>query len=112
MGTNKRYPHLGMQRLEERQLQAARRAGPLQSLTPEQLRLHAQPVTVVPDGLQLWGYAWLRFGDVDVRCTVLVRRWTADAVGVELPVDDGEIPRCWIWQGACQRLRQRTDAWT
>lgn len=101
-----------MQRLEERQVQAARQRGPLQSLTPEQLRLREQPVTVIPDGMHIWGHAWLRFGDADVRCTVLVRRWTADAVGVELPVDDGEPLRCWIWQGACQRLAQRTDAWT
>ena len=58
MGTNKRYPHLGMQRLEEREVQSALRAGPLQSLTAEQLRLSAQPVTVVPDNVRLWGHAW------------------------------------------------------
>lgn len=92
-------------------MQAALRAGPLQSLTAEQLRLNAQPVTVVPDSVHLWGHAWLRFGEVDVRCTVLVRRWTSDAVGVELPINDGANPRCWIWQGACQRLAERTDAW-
>ena len=92
------------------ELQAARRAGPLQSLTPVQLRLHEHVVSIVPEGMKLWGHAWLRFGDVDVRCTVLVRRWTSDAVGVEVPVDDEKL-QCWIWQGACDRLEQRTDAW-
>ncbi|MFC4138501.1 MULTISPECIES: hypothetical protein [unclassified Microbacterium] len=52
-----RYPHLAMQRLEERQQR--RRRGPLQSLTPEQLRLREQPVTVVQDGMHLRGHAWV-----------------------------------------------------
>ena len=111
MGTNKRYPHMSMQRLEESQLRAARKRGPLHSLTHEQLRLDRSPVTIVPEREKLWGLAWLRFGDVDVQCTILVRRWTADAVGVELSLDD-EVLRCWIWQGACQRISERTEAWT
>lgn len=111
MGTNKRYPHLAMQRLEERQLLAARKSGPPRSLSHEQLRLDRNPVTIFPERERLWGLAWLRFGDQDVQCTVLVRRWTADAVGVELRYEN-EVLRCWIWQGACQRLGERTEAWT
>ena len=110
MGTNKRYPHIGGQRGEERELRAARARGPLRSLTPEQLRLHSEPLTIVPDGTKLWGLAWLQFGDTNVQCVVRVRRWTADALGVEIEID-GEQLRCWIWQGACRRLANRTDAW-
>lgn len=110
VGTNKRYPHIGGQRAEERELRAARKAGPLRTLGAEQLNLFTQPVTIVPDGAKLWGLAWLQFGDVNVHCVVRVMRWTADAVGVEVEID-GDRLRCWIWQGACQRLQNRTDAW-
>lgn len=110
VGTNKRYPHIGGQRAEERELRAARKAGTLRTLTDEQLNLFTHPVTIVPDGTQLWALAWLQFGDTNVRCVVRVRRWTADAVGVEVEIDSERL-RCWIWQGACQRLQHRTDAW-
>ena len=110
MGTNRRYPYLGGRLAEERAVREATRSGKLHTLTPDQLRLDSTAVTVVPERVKLWGLAWLRFGDVDVRCTVLVRRWTNDAVGVEVEVDE-QVYRCWIWQGACQRLRQREDAW-
>lgn len=110
MGSNRRYPDLGPRLAEERELRAARARGPLHSLTPEQLRLHLHVVSFAPQRPPMWGRAWLRFGDVDVRATVRVNRWTADAVGVEVDVD-GETLRCWIWQGACQRLEAREDAW-
>lgn len=110
VGTNRRYPYLAGKRREELELRAARAAGHLHSLTPEQLRLNTQPMTVVPDQLTKWGLAWLRFGDVDVRAVVKVKRWTADCVGVEVKVDD-ETLRCWIWQGACQAIDDPTEAW-
>ncbi|WP_144797905.1 hypothetical protein [Microbacterium paludicola] len=110
MGTNKRYPHVAGQRGEERALREARKRGPLRTLDATQLRLHAQPVTIVPDQMTVWGYAWLQFGDANVRCVVQVKRWTADAVGVQVTIDD-ETMRCWIWQGACQRINSPTDAW-
>jgi hypothetical protein len=52
----------------------------------------------------------VRFGDVDVRCVVQILRWTPDAVGVAVKVDEDWI-RCWVWQGAVQRLENRTDTW-
>lgn len=90
VGSNKRYPYLGGKLAEERELRAAAKAGTLQTLTSDQLRHDAHVVTIVPDRMKLWGLAWLRFGDVDVRCTVLVRRWTSGAVGVEVGVDGGD----------------------
>jgi len=110
MGTNKRYPHLAAQRGEERELREARKRGPLRTLDAVQLQLHAQALTVVPDRVQIWGHAWLQFGDTNVRCVVQIKRWTADALGVEVVIDDDRL-RCWIWQGACQRLETRSDAW-
>ncbi len=110
MGTNRHYRHTSGQRAEEIALREARKHGPPATVTAAQVRLHERPVTVVPEQVPMWGLAWLRFGDVDVRCTVLVRRWTDDAVGVVVAIDK-ERHRVWIWQGACQRLANRADAW-
>lgn len=113
MGTNHRYPGHGARLGEERELREARKRGPLQSLTDEQLGLRSTVVSVVPDDLRMWGLAWLRFGDHDVRATVRVWRWTADAVGVEVEMPDTEERLlCWVWRGAVERLARREDAWT
>lgn len=110
MGSNRRYPYLGGKRADERALRAARAHGPLRTLDAEQLCLTSRPVTVVPETAKLWALAWVQFGDVNVRCVVRVKRWTDDAVGVELTIDDDRL-RCWVWQGACQRIEHPTDAW-
>lgn len=112
MGTNRRYPGLGARLGEERELREARKRGTLRSLTNEQLGLRRAVVSVVPEDTVIWALAWLTFGDVDVRATVRVWRWTADAVGVEVEMPDSEEKlRCWVWRGAVEHLRQREDAW-
>ena len=112
MGTNKRYPGLGARLGEERELREARRRGPLHTLTDTQLGLRRAVVSVVPEDANMWALAWLRFGDTDVRATVRVRRWTAEAVGIEVEMPDTEETlRCWVWQGAVEHLRRREDAW-
>lgn len=110
MGTNKRWPHLAAQRAEENALRKARAAGPLQTLTDAQIRAWAVPMTVAPRTPPMWGHAWVRFGDVDVRCVVQILRWTPDAVGIAVKVDEDWL-RCWVWQGAVERLEKREDAW-
>lgn len=100
---------MGEQR-ELREAREARKRGPLRTLDALQLRLHAQPLTIVPEQTRLWGHAWLQFGDTNVRCVVQVKRWTADAVGVQVTIDDRTL-RCWIWQGACRRISAPTDVW-
>jgi hypothetical protein len=109
VGTNKRYPDLGPRLAEERELREARARGPLYSLSSEQLRLRSQVLSIAPEHPPMWALAWLRFGDVDVRCHVVVKRWTPDAVGVELEVE-GETLRCWVWQGAVTRVERRGTA--
>jgi len=99
MGSNRRYPNLGEDRREERELREAAARGPLQSLQPEQLALDRSPVTVAPRRGRITGTAWVRFGDTDVQATVRVDRWTDRAVGVELTID-GQPHRCWVWRGA------------
>lgn len=112
MGTNRRYPGLSAQLGEQRELREARARGQLQSLTEEQLRLHSTVVSIVPADMQMWALAWLKFGGSDVRVTVRVCRWTADAVGVEVEIPDSEERlHCWVWQGAVKHLARREDAW-
>ncbi|MGO2469215.1 hypothetical protein [Microbacterium gubbeenense] len=99
MGSNRRYPSLGEDRREERELRDATAKGPLQSLTPEQLALTRLPITVAPPRTPITGTAWLRFGDTDVQATVRIDRWTERAVGVELELNGKQL-RCWVWRGA------------
>lgn len=110
MGSNRRYPQLGPQLAEERELRQARQAGPLQTLTDAQLRLGHVVVSIVPAETAMWGRAWLRFGTTDVRACVRVMRWTPDAVGVEVEIGEERL-RCWVWQGAVEHLASRDDAW-
>lgn len=100
MGSNRRYPEHADRLADERELRAARKHGPLRTLTRDQLALHNRVVSIAPDSMILRGRAWLTFGDTDVQAPVRVRRWTDDAVGVEVDID-GEIQRCWVWRGAC-----------
>lgn len=110
VGTSKRYPHLAGQRAEERELREAMVRGPLLTLTERQVRYGLVPVTTLPTRPIVWGLAWLRFGDADVRCTVKIRRWTDTAVDVEIDVN-GAVQRGWIWRSACEPLADRRDAW-
>ena len=107
VGSNRRYPDAGAQRSQQRRLLEATRRGPLQSLSDEQLQLGARVVSLAPERSPMWALAWLRFGDTQVRCTVQVKRWTADAVGVELVVGE-ELLRCWVWQGAVEWVESPT----
>lgn len=103
VGTNRRYPDAGAQRALQRRLVEARGRGALQTLTKEQLQLSTRAVSIAPECGVLWALAWLRFGDTDIRCTVQVKRWTADAVGVEVEVGEERL-RCWVWQGAVEAV--------
>lgn len=99
MGSNRRYPALGEDRREERELREASTQGALQTLTPEQLALTRLPVTLAPQHNPITGTAWLRFGNTDAQATVRIDRWTDRAVGVKLEID-GQKLRCWVWRGA------------
>lgn len=110
MGTNKRYPNLGPQLAEQRELREARRRGPLHTLTDEQIALHRSIVSIPPERVTMWALAWIHFGDTAVRCTVRMLRWTDDAVNVEVELAD-EALRCWVWRGAVNQLAKREDAW-
>ena len=55
MGSNRRYPTLGEDRREERELRDAAAHWPLQTLTTEQLALYRSPVRSSP---RTWCSRW------------------------------------------------------
>lgn len=98
MGTSKRYAAAVDRQMDRRILsRTIAEAGPLQTLTAEELRLDTQPVTIDPRPKP--GRAWLRFGSTPVLVDVEVCRWTVDACAVRFRVDDKEY-RTWVWASA------------
>ena len=79
-------------------------AGPLQSLTPEELRLDSEPLAIDPRPKP--GRAWGRVGPKPVLVDAVAVRWTADAVGVVFSIRETEY-RAWVWASAVTPV-QRT----
>ncbi|MFJ6680206.1 hypothetical protein ACIQLK_13915 [Microbacterium sp. NPDC091382] len=84
--------------MDARILQGIARDAPLQSLTPDELRLHEVTLTIDPKNLRKVK-AWVRFGETPVRVDAVAARWTPSAVGITFVVD-GHEHRCWVWVGA------------
>lgn len=72
-------------------------AGPLQSLTPEELRLDTELLTVDPRPKRV--RAWVRFGSKPVRVDAVAQRWTSEAVGIVFSIRETEY-RAWVWASA------------
>lgn len=102
MGSNRRYADAVDARMNERALQVTARDSPLQSLSPEELRLDEVPLTVDPKPRRRVK-AWVRFGETPVRVEAVAARWTPSAVGIVFRVDETEH-RCWVWVGAVDEL--------
>ncbi|MBP2422205.1 hypothetical protein [Microbacterium imperiale] len=82
------------QRILER---LARDAGPLQSLSREEIGLDDEPVTIDPKPKPV--RAWVRFGGTPVRVDGQACRWTSDAVAIRFLVGEVEH-RTWVWASA------------
>ncbi|MFE2772316.1 hypothetical protein [Microbacterium resistens] len=98
MGTNRRYAHV-IDRERDEQILArwVATAGPLQSLTPDELDLANEPVTIAPKPPH--ARAWVRFGAQPAKVDCVVERWTEKACGVSFTVQ-GKTYRCWVWSNA------------
>ena len=83
--------------------QAVTTAGPLQSLTFEELRLDTEPVTIDPRPKAV--RAWVRFGSVPALVDATANRWTSDAVGIEFSIRGTEY-RAWVWASAVTATRR------
>ncbi|WP_244630512.1 hypothetical protein [Microbacterium sp. CFBP 8801] len=72
-------------------------AGPLQSLSREELELDTQPMTRDPQPKRV--SAWVRFGGTPLLVDAKVTSWTPTAVAVRFVVA-GKVYRAWVWASA------------
>lgn len=98
VGTSKRYAASVDRAMDDRILQRiAAEAGPLQSLTREEIGLDVEPVTIDPQPKPV--RVWVRFGATPTLVEAEACRWTSDAVAVRFRVADVEH-RAWVWGSA------------
>lgn len=104
MGTNKRYAHYYDRMTEERIIESfIAKAGPLQSLSPEEIELDKLPLTIYPEGHQPKVKAWVRFGPKHTRVDAVMVRSNSLAAGIEFTVR-GTVYRCWVWGNAVKMV--------
>ena len=100
MGTSKRLAAHYDLRAQHQATLAAARAGPLQSLTDQELALRAQPVTIYPHPY-VSVRAWVRFGPEAIRVDAKLVRSTPQAAGVEFRAGE-QLFLCWVWGNAVE----------
>lgn len=102
MGTSRRYAASVDRRMDARILERiAAEAGPLQSLSPEELQLDSAPVTIDPQPKP--ARAWVRFGGTPALVDAEVCRWTADACAIRFLIGGKEL-KAWVWASAVTPL--------
>lgn len=82
---------------QHKEIMAAAKCGPLQSLTPRELAAREQPMTIYPRPKRV--RAWVRFGAEAVRVDAKLVRSTPLAAGIEFRAE-GQTFRCWVWGNA------------
>ncbi|MCM3778799.1 hypothetical protein [Microbacterium hydrocarbonoxydans] len=98
MGSSNRLAaHFDM-RAQHREILAAARSGPLQSLTEREVDLRHQPLTTYPQPYQRVR-AWVRFGPRAIRVDAKLARSTPMAAGIEFRAEETTF-RCWVWGNA------------
>lgn len=97
MGTNKRYADHFDRRMDERILQQIASEYPLQSLTANERREDALPLTRDPHPKPCT--AWVRFGPHSIQVEAVVAVWNDVACGIQFTVAGREL-RCWVWANA------------
>jgi hypothetical protein len=101
VGTNRRYSHHYDRLMDDRIVHGLASQHPLQSLTSEERRADALPVTRDPQPKPC--RAWVRFGPHSVQVTGVVVVWNDIACGIEFTVGDMSH-RCWVWANAVDAL--------
>lgn len=105
MGTNKRYAAHYDRLMDQRILEGiARRDGPLQSLTREELELDKETFTRDPEPKPV--RAWVRFGSTAVTVDAEVCSWTPHAVAIRFTIAGREF-KTWVWASAVRELPPR-----
>lgn len=97
MGTSSRLEPVYAKRAHDKEILNAAKHGPLQSLSPRELNLTEQPVTIYPRPQKV--QAWVRFGTEPVRVWARLVRSTPTAAGIEFRTEE-QTYRCWVWGSA------------
>jgi len=97
MGTSRRYAASVDREMDDRILRRLAEGGPLQSLSPEEIGLDREPVTIDPHPRR--ASVWVRFGSTPALVDAEVCRWTERACGVRFRIG-GEEVRAWVWMSA------------
>jgi len=98
MGTSRRYAAHYDQLMDARIIErVAATAGPLQSLSREELELDVRPVTKDPQPKR--AKAWIRFGGTPLLVDATVTSWTSTAAAVQFVIAEKEY-RAWVWASA------------
>lgn len=100
MGSSKRLAEHYDMRAQHQAVLSAARSGPLQSLTPREIGLREQPLTIYPHPLTAVS-AWVRFGPEAIRVDAKLARSTPLAAGIEFRAGEQTF-RCWVWGNAVQ----------
>ncbi|PNW09516.1 hypothetical protein C1632_10160 [Microbacterium testaceum] len=107
MGSNRRYARHYDRLMDERILaQTAATAGPLQTLSPAELELDSEPVTIDPHPKPV--LAWVRFGATPLRVDAEACRWTSRAVGIRFTVGQEQL-QAWVWNSAVSERSPSTS---
>ncbi|MCK6065742.1 MULTISPECIES: hypothetical protein [Microbacterium] len=105
MGTNRRYAAHFDRLMDERIIQrVADTAGPLQTLSSEELELEREPFTRDPQPKPV--RAWVRFGDTPVLVDAEACSWTRHAAAIRFTVAGREY-KTWVWASAVREAPQR-----
>ncbi|WP_197535499.1 hypothetical protein [Microbacterium testaceum] len=86
--------------------QTAATAGPLQTLSPAELELDSEPVTIDPQPKPV--RAWVRFGATPLRVDAEACRWTSRAVGIRFTVGQEQL-QAWVWNSAVSERSPSTS---
>ena len=99
MGTNKRYAAYYDRLMDERIAERVAAKGGLQTLTPTELGLDTEPLTIAPEPQPV--RAWVRFYDTPLRVDAWACRWTSKAVGIRFEIRGREY-KAWVWSNAVE----------
>lgn len=109
MGTNKRYAEHYDRLMDDRLFEKyIATAGPLQSLTPEEIELDRLPLTVYPERNRQTVKAWVRFGPKHTLVDAVIVRSNSLAVGIEFKAQE-KVYRCWVWGNAVKAVGRQEE---
>lgn len=99
MGTNRRYAAHYDRLMDDRILAGLCEKGGLQTLSPKELSLDQDPLTVDPEPKPV--KAWVRFYDHPTMVEAWACRWTPRAIGIKF-FARGKAYTTWVWANAVE----------